>query len=136
MIHRYAQWTRKQASSAQCSPALGILALIVAFAVTVYIYRQVILTTILDAVLAAAGVAVFVGTIMVTVSSIRWYRKRQRAVKAEIVSSTMEPLPDTWTKTTDDADTAAISAEADWLASTGVELAFSPDGKTLKVKGK
>lgn len=135
MIHRYAQWTRRQASSAQCSPALGILALIAAFAVTVYIYRQVILTTILDAVLAAAGVAVFVGTIMVTISTIRWYRKRQKVVTAQIIDSKMEPTDIHWPKQTDDAEVAAISDEAEWLAS-GVELAFSPDGKKLVARDK
>lgn len=135
MIRRYAQWTRRQASSAQCSPALVLLGCIAAFAVVVYVYRQVILTTIEDAVLAAAGVAVFTGTILVTISTLRWYRKRQRAVTAEIVSSKLESIPDTWTKTTDEVEVKAISDEAEWLAS-GVELAFSPDGKSLVARDK
>jgi hypothetical protein len=126
-MKRYAAWTRKQASTAQCSPALGVLAMIIAFAVTVYIYRQVILTTIIDAVAAAVGIAIFTGAVAVTISTIRWYRKKEKKVQAEIISSTMEPVP-----TTDNAE-QAISDEADWLAS-GVELAFSPDGKTLKAK--
>lgn len=136
MIHRYAQWTRRRASTAQCSPALGVLGLIVAFAVVVYIYRQVILTTIEDAVLAAFGVSVFVAITAVTISTARWYRRqsRARAATATILESRME-LPDTWTKTTDDAGVAAISDEAEWLAG-GVELAFSPDGKTLVSRDK
>jgi hypothetical protein len=135
MIHRYAQWTRRQASSAQCSPALAVLGMVVAFAVVVYIYRQVILTTVITAALAAVSVAVFVGAIALTISTLRWYRKRSRAVTAEIVDSKLEP-PDTWTRRrTDDAEVAAISDEAEWLAS-GVELAFTPDGKSLVARGK
>lgn len=135
MIHKYAQWTRRQASSAQCSPALAVLGCVVAFAVVVYIYRQVIMTTIIDAVLAAVGVAMFVGAIAVTISTIRWYRKRSRAVTVEIVDSKMA-APDTWSRRrTDDAEVAAISDEAEWLAS-GVELAFSPDGKKLVARDK
>lgn len=135
MIHKYARWTRRQASSAQCSPALAVLGCVITFAVVVYLYRQVIMTTVIDAVLAAVGVAVFTGAIAVTISTIRWYRKREKPVTAEIVSSTTESIPDTWTKVADDAETAAISEEAEWLAS-GVELAFSPDGKSLVARDK
>ena len=140
MIHRYAEWTRKRASTAQCSPALAILGCLVCFGIVVYIYRKVILTTLIDALMAAAAATVFVAVVAIVVSTLRWYRKSQKVAKATILSSTTEPMPalaadgDTWTKTTDNAAQAAITAEADWLAAEGVELAFSPDGKTLKVK--
>lgn len=134
MIHKYARWTRRQASSAQCSPALGVLGMFVAFAIVVYIYRQVIMTTIIDAVLAAVGIAIFTAAIAVTISTIRWYRKHQKVATVEILDSKLA-MPDTCTKVTDDAETAAISDEAEWLAS-GVELAFSPDGKSLVARDK
>lgn len=130
IIHGYAQWTRRQASTAQCSPALAILGLIAAMAITVYIYRQVIMTTIITAVLAAVGIAMFTGAVAVTISTIRWYRQRDKAVTATIVDSRLEPLPAT------DDSVAAISDEADWLARGGVELAFSPDGKSLVSRDK
>jgi hypothetical protein len=132
MIHRYAEWTRRQANSAQCSPALAALACVIALGIAVYVYRQVILTTIITAALAAVAVAVFVGTVIVVISTLRWYRKSRKAEPTLAM-----PAPDTWTRTepaTDVTAEADISAEADWLAAEGIELAFSPDGKTLKVK--
>ena len=114
-----------------------MLGLIVAFAIVVYVYRQVIMTTIIDAVLAAVGVALFIGGVALSISAFRWYRRQHRALKAEavVVDSKLEP-PDTWTRRrTDDEEVAAISDEAEWLAS-GVELAFSPDGKKLVARTK
>lgn len=135
MIHRYANWTHKQASSAQCSPALAVLGLVAAFAVVVYVYRQVIMTTVIDAVLAAVGVALFTGAVVLTISTIRWYlrQSRARAATVTIVDSKLEPVD--WPTPATDADVAAISDEAAWLAG-GVELAFSPDGKSLVARDK
>lgn len=129
-MRRYAEWCRRQGKTAQCSPVLGVLGILFVMAVVIYTYRQIIVTTIIDAVLAAVGVAIFVATIAVTISTIRWYRKKSAVPRAEIISSETVPI-----KPTTDADTAAISDEADWLAS-GVELAFGPDGKTLVARDK
>jgi hypothetical protein len=130
MIHRYAEWTRKRASTAQCSPALAALGCVVVFAIVVYVYRQVIMTTIIDAVLAAVGVALFTGAVAVTISTIRWYRRKAAQ------EASAKPAEDIhWPMPTDDAGVAAIHDEAEWLAS-GVELAFSPDGKSLVSRDK
>jgi hypothetical protein len=135
MIHKYAQWTRKRANTAQCSPALAALGMIVVFGAVIYVYRQVILTTIEDAVMAAVGVCVFVGALALTLSTIRWYRRKAAEERARMASvpETMVPAWAAADRVTDDDEAKAISDEADWLAS-GVELAFSPDGKTLKSK--
>jgi hypothetical protein len=137
MLHRYATWTRKQASTAQCSPALAAAGFIVVMAAVIYVYRQVILTTIITAALAAVSVAVFIGAIALTISTIRWYRKKAAAERARMVAApvTMVPSWPTEARVTDDAEAAAISEEAEWLAG-GVELAFSPDGKTLVSRDK
>src|SRR4249920_1043876 len=79
MLHRYATWTRKQASTAQCSPALAAAGIVVVMGIVIYVYRQVILTTIITAALAAVSVAVFIGAIALTISTIRWYRKKAAA---------------------------------------------------------
>jgi hypothetical protein len=134
MIHKYAEWCRKRAGTAQCSPALGVLGLLVAVAITCYIYRQVILSTVRAFVAAVVIVAAVAAVIAITVSTVRFLRAQRIAA----IERMPAPVPDTWTKyeepaTVTDEDVKAISEEADWLA-TGVELAFSPDGKTLKAK--
>ena len=119
---RYADWCRKQGSTAQCSPALGVLAFIVVAGAVCYVYRQVILTTLITAALAAVSVAVLGFAVAVTVSTTRWYRKRQKAMAAEpsgaVALATIAG----------DEDTAAITKEADWLADAGSELVFDKDG--------
>jgi len=119
---RYADWCRKQGSTAQCSPAFGVLAILVVMGAVIYVYRQVIMTTIITAVLAAVGVAACVGAVAFTVSTVRWYRKRQKLMAADPSGATALAT------VTDDADVAAIGAEADWLAEAGSELVFDKDG--------
>lgn len=126
-MKRYAEWTRRQGSSAQCSPALMIVGCLLVLAGVFYVYREVILTTLLDAMLAAISLAVLVGALALIVSTLRWYR-RQQAAAAEEARLALDALPDTWTKRADDADTAAITGEADRLADAGTELVFTPDG--------
>jgi hypothetical protein len=119
---RYADWCRKQGSTTQCSPALGVAAGIVVFAAVVYIYREVIITTIEVAALAAAGVLTFGVVLAVTISTLRWYRKRAKAMAADPSGATALATA------TGDADVKAISREADWLADAGSELVFDKEG--------
>lgn len=136
MIRKYADWCRKRASTAQCSPVLGVLGILAVMAVVVYVYRQVILQTLLTALFAIAAVAAIVALGALTLSTVQWYRRRARKLAAAIPApATADPEDIHWPapKATTDADEAAISEEADWLAS-GVELAFGPDG-SLKAKG-
>jgi hypothetical protein len=121
------KWMLRQSTQMNCSPALGVLAIIVVMAITCYVYRQVILTTIETAVLAAVGVAVFTGVIAVTISTLRWYRKRQKAMAADPSGATAMATLAT------DKSVAQISAEADLLAQEGTEMVFAPDG-SLHVK--
>lgn len=119
---RYAAWTRRNGGTLQCSPALGVLAVIVVFGAVIYVYREIILTTLLTAVAAAIAVSVFAGAIAVTVSTFRWYRKRSRAMAVHpsgaVAVSTLA----------DDENVKAISKEADWLAAQGSELVFDSEG--------
>jgi hypothetical protein len=139
MYKRYKDWTIRQASTAQCSPALGVVFLLAILGCTIYIYRHVIEDTLLIAaiaVLAVTIVAVIAGTI---VTVLRHSKQTATASAPATIQGTTEPafavdgqtLREPATITQEDAD--AISAEADWLAS-GVELAFSPDGKKLVKK--
>jgi len=133
MLHRYAEWTRRRANTTQCSPALAAGGVLIAFAIVCYVYREVILKTVEVMVVAITGAVIVAGAVALIVSSLRYYRAHAAILRAE-----SEPVPDTWTRyaepaTTTLSDEEAITAEADWLAS-GVELAFGPDGKTLKAK--
>jgi hypothetical protein len=119
---RYADWTRKHGSTLQCSPALGVLAFIAVSGVVIYIYRKVILTTLITAVAAAVSVALLTGAVVLTISTVRWYRRRAKAMAADPSGAVALAT------VTDDADTAAISREADWLAGAGSELVFDKDG--------
>lgn len=119
---RYADWCREQGRTAQCSPAFGVIGILAVLAAVIYVYRQVIMTTIITAVFAAVGVAVFVGAIALTLNTLRWYRKRARLMTADPSGATALATA------TDDADVKALSAEADWLAGAGSELVFDKDG--------
>src|SRR4249919_894173 len=99
MLHRYATWTRKQASTAQCSPALAAAGIVVVMGIVIYVYRQVIMTTIIDAVLAAVGVALFVGAVALTLSTIRWYRRKAAEERARMAAPRTYEVPEP----TDDA---------------------------------
>ena len=145
MIGKYADWCRKRGRTMNCSPVLGVLAILVVAAVTVYVYREVILQTLLTALFAIAAVCAIVALGALTLSTVQWYRRRARKLAAATTAPADAEVQDTpnwpakdaadWAmnKPSTDADEAAISEEADWLAS-GVELAFGPDGK-LKAKG-
>ena len=127
---RYADWCRKQGGTAQCSPALGALAAILVFGAVVYVYREVIITTILTALFAAAGVVALLAVLAVTVSTLRWYRKRQRAMAADPSGAVAVET------VTDDEDVRAISREADWLADAGAELVFDSEGNLRAKTGR
>jgi len=122
MLRKYADWTRRRGGTLQCSPALGVLAGLVVFGAVIYIYREIILTTIEVALIAAASVAVFAGVLMITISTLRWYRKRSKAMAANPSGATALATM------TDDVEVSAISKEADWLADAGSELVFDKDG--------
>jgi hypothetical protein len=141
MIHRYAEWCRRRAGTAQCSPALWAAGMFLACCVVAYVYREVILKTVEVMAVAIAGTVMLAGFTALVVSSVRYYRRQVRFL-AEADAIEAEPVPDTWTSPvvipdiTSMKDEEAITTEADWLAS-GVELAFSPDGQTLKaIKAK
>jgi len=120
---RYGDWCRRQGRTAQCSPALGVLGMIVVFAGVIYVYRQIILTTIMTAVLAALGVALMVGAVALTVNTVRWYRKRERAMALDpSASAALDYLPDR------DLDRETLRREVDWLADAGSELVFDSEG--------
>lgn len=122
------KWMYKQASQANCSPALGVLGLLVAAVITIYIYHNVIINTLIDAGIAVGIVCGAIITVAFTVRTIRWQRRRNQAAVDRAIA---EPIPAPAVSTHSSEE--EITAEADWLAS-GVELAFSPDGKTLKAK--
>lgn len=115
----------KQASRVQCSPALGIAGTIIAIGFVAYIYRQVIINTVVTALIAMGCIVGGIALIAFIASTVRWQVRRHREVPAPI-DIDPEPAPA-------ESDKEAITREADWLAG-GVELAFSPDGKTLKVR--
>lgn len=127
---RYADWCRRQGSTAQCNPVLLIPVFLVIVGCVIYVYRQLIITTILTAVLAAVGVAVFVGAVALTLNTVRWYRRRVRLMAADPSGATA------LASATDDTEVAAISAEADLLASEGMELVFDKDGNLHAKTGK
>ena len=122
LLSRYADWTRRRGGTLQCSPALMVLAAIVVFGAVCYVYRQVIITTIETALFAAGATVAFGAVVVVTVSTWRWYLKRQKAMAAEPSGAVALATA------TDDEETTAISREADWLADAGSELVFDKDG--------
>ena len=133
MIHRYAEWTRRHGASAQCHPALGAAGVIIAACITCYIYRQVIITTLLTALAATAAVAAVAACVAIIVSTRRFLRAQR------IVALEREPVPDTWTKAepvTTLTDEEAITEEADWLAGTGSVLVFDKDGNLRAAERK
>jgi cation transporter-like permease len=123
MIEKYKRWTIRQANTAQCSPALGVLVGIIVLGVMVYVYRRVVLETLL---IGSIGLTVIMILTLGTALGLAIRRHRAEA----------EPEPAMVPVAATDGDVAAITKEADWLATEGVELAFSPDGRTLKVKEK
>lgn len=119
---RYAEWCRRRGGTLQCNPVLLIPVAIVVFGAMVYVYRQVIITTLITAVLAALAVTAFVSVIALLVSTLRWYRKREKLMAARPDAAVALATA------TSDKDATALSAEADWLADAGSELVFDKDG--------
>jgi hypothetical protein len=124
MINR---WMRKQAAQCNCSPALALAGCLIAMGIACYVYREVILQTIAAAFAITVAAGAIGAVVAIAVSTVRWYGRQPKPAQAEaqVIQASVV--------TEDDA--AAISREADWLAN-GVELAFSPDGKTLVMKDK
>lgn len=74
MMNRYAAWCRKQGSSAQCSPGAIVLGLIAVVAIVCYVYRQVILDTL---IMVGIGVGILCGSalaIAITANALKWRR--------------------------------------------------------------
>lgn len=103
--------------SAQMSPALSVLVCIIGVCAIVYVYRRVIIDTLLTMLMAIGLFGLVLASLAFTFSSVRWFRRRRRLAAA----ASLEAGP---------ADVAAMTADADFLAG-GVELAFTPDGKSL-----
>jgi hypothetical protein len=132
----YRGWVLKRAKTAQCSPALMVLGMIVVACIVAYVYREIIIHTL---IMAGIAVGIVCGTAVIvafTVNFLRWSRRQQvKRVDALIAASQPDGEPqDTVPGTVTEEDAKAISEEADWLAS-GVELAFGPDGSLKTKKG-
>lgn len=137
----------RMAGQANCSPALMVLGFLAIVAVVTYIYRNVIMETLIaagEAIALVSGIAI-VGAL--TVNFLKWNRRRNKAAAKRREYESGGPIDSVTSghgksggldilKPTTVTDEEAITQEADWLAAEGVELAFSPDGKTLKVKGQ
>ena len=105
-----------------CNPFIIVIGFIVGLIIVCKIYYHVILDTLMIAGLSIVGILIAFGIGVFIHSSFKWNRSRP------IVSPDAEPEPEPVL-----TDEQKITAEADWLAS-GIELAFSPDGKTLIYK--
>ena len=64
----------------------------------------------------------FVSVIALLVSTLRWYRKREKLMAARPDAAVALATA------TSDKDATALSEEADWLADAGSELVFDKDG--------
>jgi len=119
------KWMERQCGRANLPPAVVALGGVIALAITVYIYRHIIIETLITLLEAIGLLAVLLGAIAIAVNAVRWNRRRTKAaIEGELRShGVLAPGPD--------ADQAAMSTEADWLAAPGTELAWSPDGKSL-----
>jgi hypothetical protein len=70
----YAAWCRKQGASAQCSPGAIVLGLLAVVAIVCYVYRQVILDTL---IMIGIGVGILCGcalAIAITINALKWRR--------------------------------------------------------------
>jgi hypothetical protein len=151
MKERYRGWVLRRARTAQCSPALVVLGMLVALGIVIYIYRELILRTIEIALLAAFTVAAVTAAIAVTLNTIKWYRRRT-AMDRQAQARTPEDVgtvaglalatgdPASAVRVLDAKPYDSVSAEADrmaeeadWLEADEVDLAVGPDGK-LKVR--
>jgi hypothetical protein len=79
MMNRYCNWTRRQVSSAQCSPAFGFVVIALGLAVTIYMYRRIILDTLEVAGLATLGLGLATGLIFAIVKAFSWQTHRAPA---------------------------------------------------------
>ncbi len=128
----------KSIQKVQCSPSLVAVGIMFIGVVWVYVYRKTILEILLWSafVIACVGAAILVAVIIVII--IRWHRERATERHADIKAKIAHLGPafgqDEATGMLDSKSDGVISAEADWLSDTAVELAWSPDGKTLKAK--
>jgi len=132
----------RQCGRLNFSPAMSVLCILIALAVIVYVYRHLIIMTLLYFLLAAGILFAIMATVALAVNYYRWQKRRtEAAISAEIKAhgagiersgSLTAPLPD--------ADMPRpVSPEdmrrtADWLSNPGTELTWSADGKTLTAK--
>jgi|SRR5215471_14576409 len=107
----------------QMSPALSVLILVVGICAIVYVYRRIIIDTLLTMLLAIGLLAAVIFSLAFIASSIRWYRRRRK------LAAGTQPMP-----VLGESDRDEMAKDADWLAGSGVELAFSPDGSSLVVR--
>ncbi len=141
MIHRYAEWCRRRAGTAQCSPALIFLGMFLALGIVIYIYRQVIITTVLVTLIAVGSVALTAALVAVTLNTIRWHRRRTIAHQLALqnAGTTVPAVVDVDGvrvidgRVVDEKAARTMEAEAGWLEADEVDLSMGPDGK-LKVR--
>lgn len=137
----YERWVLRRARTAQCSPALAVLGMVVVAGAVIYVYRDLILKTIELAALTAGTVLLLTATTVLVVSTVRWYRKRPASPAPEpeagggtAVSGLAMTTQEHEARVSAEADAMAaqaMGAEAGWLAADEVNLAVGPDGKLL-----
>jgi hypothetical protein len=132
------RWMYRSASNAQMSPALGAFFMLIALAVTVYIYHRLIIQTLEWMLIACGLLAAVIAVIALAVSGYRYNRRRTRAAIAGRLEATGEDTTGMTFGALDGAppipDQAQMRNAADLLADEGVELTWSNDGQTLRAK--
>jgi hypothetical protein len=136
------KWMERRAGTANCSPALVVLGCVIAIAITCYIYRHIIIETLI-AFAAAAGILLLLVAVIALVVNARRYQKRrtQALIDAPLAKDTepmtqlAEPIDGSPVAAMPKpVDAEAMARTAEWLAEEGTELAWTSDGK-LVAKG-
>lgn len=122
----------RQCSRANLPPAVVALLGLIAFAITVYLYRHIILETLIALAEAAGLILLIMGVVALTINAVRWNRRRSKAAIANATGIPVEAQPPG--ELIPGADKDQMERDAKWLANPGTELAWSPDGKSLRAK--
>lgn len=134
------RWMYRRCGQANASPAMFVLGLLIVLAITVYVYHEIIIQTLIYLAEGIGLILAITGGIAIAVNARRYQKRRTQRAIASALTEAGDPAAsqviDGHLEPTVLPDRTAMERTARRLADGDVELFFDADGNLRSAKDK